>query len=745
VLDLFALLLRGYRLRAGLNQDELAEKADISVRALRNLESGKVVRPHPRTAQRLAEALSLAGPDLARFLEAGERPPAPTTAAPLPRQLPPEPPGFAGRGAELRTLNEMVGSASRTKPTVVVISGAAGVGKTALAVHWTHGLLDRYPDGQLYANLRGFDPVARPVPPADVVGAFLHALGEPAAALPPGLDAQTALLRSLLAGRRMVLLLDNARDAAQVRPLLPGAGGCLVVVTSRDTLTGLVATAGAQVLTVGVLSSSGARRVLASRLGRGRVDVDPAATDEIVDRCARLPLAVVIVAARAAAGIPLAAIAAELRAGRRLDALSAGDPEADVRSAIDWSYRALQPAAARLFRLLGLHTGVDLTVQLAASAAGLPVPETRAALNELTATHLLTAEHGRFSGHDLLRAYAGELATAEDRAVRAAAVRRMADHYLHMVSAATALLSPYRDRSDLIPAGPDVATVPFADVGAARAWLAAEQMAPAGMVELAARYGLDTHAWQLARELTTFLDRRGAFEEVRRLGEAGLAAAQRSGHRLGTAHSWRNIGRAYAGLRRFEPARAALTEAATAYREAGDPIDQGRATLDLANVYGRAGHAAEAAERAEAALATFRATGHRAGEAAARNALGWYHTESGDHRAAIAMCESALDIFTELGDVHGQALTWDSLGLAHHHLGRHARAVECYRTAVEMHGESGSEHYAADSQVHLGDVYAAAGDPESARAVWRDALAMLRRLGAPGASAVRERLARLGW
>jgi tetratricopeptide (TPR) repeat protein/transcriptional regulator with XRE-family HTH domain len=744
---MFALVLRGCRVRSGLTQDELAGKAGISVRGLRNLEAGKVDRPRPQTVQHLARALGLTGTDLANFLEAGESTPAPPLKVRRPMQLPPAPQGFAGRGAELHTLNDLVRSANPTTSTVVVISGAAGVGKTALATHWAHGLLDCYPDGQLYANLRGFDPTSGPVPPDDVVRAFLHALGEPAGSLPPGLDAQAALLRSLLAGRRMVLLLDNARDAAQVRPLLPGAGGCLVVVTSRATLTGLVATAGARSVTVGVLSRSGARRVLEGRLGRARVDADTVAADEIIERCARLPLAVVIVAARAAAGTPLPRIAAELRDARqRLDALSSDDLEADVRAAIDSSYRALRPPAADVFRLLGLHTGVDVTAECAASAAGLPLPAARAALVELTTTNLLTESGpGRFAGHDLVRAYAGELSGRDDPVVRAAAVRRITDHYLQTVCAAMALLSPYRDRSDVVGPAPGVVTVAFPDVAAARNWLAGEQVALFGLVELAAEDGLDAHVWQLVRELTTFLDRRGCFDDVRRLGAAGLAAARRCGDVLGEAHSWRSIGRGCAGMRQVEPARAALTAAAAAYREAGDLIDQGRATLDLANVYGRAGRSADAVDRAEEALAAFRASGHLVGEAAALNALGWYHTESGDHRGAITMCEAALRIFTDLGDAHGQALTWDSLGLAEHHLGRHARAIECYQRAVALHRESASEHYAADSGVRLGDVYAAARDPDSARTVWREALAVLRRLGAPEAGAVRERLARLGW
>jgi tetratricopeptide (TPR) repeat protein/transcriptional regulator with XRE-family HTH domain len=740
VSDLFGLLLRGHRVRAGLTQNELAAEATISVRALRNIEAGKIERPHPRTVRRLAEALGLAGADTARFFEAGESTPA---GAHTPRQLPSVPPGFAGRDGELRTLHALLGNAYRNAPIVVVISGAAGVGKTALATQFAHSLPDRYPDGQLYADLRGFDPVPGPTPPGDVVRAFLHALGEPVTGLPHGLDAQSALLRSRLADRRMVLLLDNARDAAQVRPLLPGSGGCLVVVTSRDTLTALVATSGARTLSVDVLSRSGARRVLEERAGRGRVAAEPAAADEIIERCARLPLALVIVAARAGCGGSLGAIAMELRESR-LDALSAGSPEADVRAAIDWSYRALGDGATRMFRALGVHPGSGVTVELAASAAGTGVAAARSALAELTAANLLTeSAPGRFSGHDLLRAYAAELWTGDEDA--APVVRRMADHYLRSVREATALLSPYRQSLDPVCSVDGVQVVTFGSAGAARDWLDAELAALSGMAELAGRHGLNQHVWQTARELAIYLDRRGAHADSRRFGVAGLAAARRSGDRLGEAHSLRMVGLAHAGMREFERAYTALTEAMRAYELAGAKLDLGWSTLDLADAHGRAGRSPEAVRYADSALVLFQASDHRAGEAAALNALGRLHTELGDPWTALEMGESALGILTGLGDRHGQALAWDNLGWAQHHLGRDERAAECLRQAVELHLEAGSEHYATDSQVRLGDAYAAIGDSDAARAVWREALAGLRRLGAPGEHKVRERLARLGW
>ena len=338
-----------------------------------------------------------------------------------PAQLPPAVPRFAGRRAELAMLAAMLpptqdglGAAGTTAVAISAVSGTAGVGKTALAVHWAHQVAGRFPDGQLYVDLRGFDPGGSVADPGEVICRFLQALGVPAQRLPSDLDTQIGLYRSLLAGKRILVVLDNARDAAQVRPLLPGAAGCLVVVTSRDRLTPLVAAEGAHPLTVDLLTTREAHDLLVHRLGTGRVMAEPAAVQQIIARCARLPLALAVAAARAAThpDLPLTRLAAELGdASGGLDALQGGDPGSDIRAVFSWSLHALSAGAARLFRLLGVHPGPDLTAPTAASLAGVGGHEVRPLLAELIRAQLLD-EHipGRYACHDLLRAYAREQA-----------------------------------------------------------------------------------------------------------------------------------------------------------------------------------------------------------------------------------------------------------------------------------------------------------------------------------------------
>jgi DNA-binding SARP family transcriptional activator len=320
---------------------------------------------------------------------------APATARPAPvrppRELPAGVPHFTGRAGLLAMLTGLLDRSSAESSETVLISGMAGVGKTALAVHWGHEVAKRFPDGQLYVDLHGYDSSGAPLRPAEAIREFMDALGVPAARIPAGTQAQAGLYRSLLASQRMLILLDNARDAAQVRPLLPGSAGCLVLVTSRNELTGLAATDGARLLTVDVLTGAEARVLLSRRLGSERVAAEPDATAELIMLCARLPLALNIAAARAAArpNHPLAAVAAALRDERgRLDALDTGEPASSARTVFSWSYRNLSQPAARMFRLLGLHPGPDITVAAAASLAGITPGQARRCLEELTVTHL---------------------------------------------------------------------------------------------------------------------------------------------------------------------------------------------------------------------------------------------------------------------------------------------------------------------------------------------------------------------
>ena len=362
---------------------------------------------------------------------------------------------------------------------MLVISGTAGVGKTALAVHWAHQHAGGFPGGQLYVNLRGFGP-ADPLRPAEALRIFLDALAVPAAQIPATLDGRQSVYRSRLAGTKTLIVLDNAGGPDQVRPLLPGAPGCLVIVTSRNQLAGLIAADGAQAIVLDVLTSGEAHHVLARRLGPDRVAAEPAAAGELARLCARLPLALAVTGARAAArpDFTLTTLAAELRDTRgRLDALTTGEEDAtDVRAVFSWSYHQLSTPAARMFQLLGLHPGPDTTAAAAASLAGLDPGHARRLLRELTHAHLLT-EHspGRYTSHDLLRAYAAEQADANhDQHARNAAIGRVLDHYLHTAHTAALLLNPSREPICLGPAPDGVTPEQLTSHQQALAWFEAE-------------------------------------------------------------------------------------------------------------------------------------------------------------------------------------------------------------------------------------------------------------------------------
>ncbi|HEX6673473.1 MAG TPA: BTAD domain-containing putative transcriptional regulator [Actinomycetes bacterium] len=670
----------------------------------------------------------------------------------VPAQLPLGVAAFTGRDRELARLDGLLAApggngAGPPRPAAVVISaisGTPGIGKTALAVHWAHRVAARFPDGQLYVNLRGFDPSGSVLDPAEVVRGFLDALGVPAERIPEGLDAQAALYRSLLAGKRVLVVLDNARDADQARPLLPGAPGCLVVVTSRNQLTGLVANEGAHSLTLGLLPTVEARDLVARRLGARRAAAEPDAIDEIVARCARLPLALAIACARAGTrpDFPLATIAAELRGRtRRLDALNGGDPATDVRAVFSWSYQALSGDAARLFRLLGLHPGPDLTAAAAASLAGIPPRQARTLLAELTSARLLV-EHtpGRYAFHDLLRAYAAEQAHAHDGAgVRRAAVHRTLDHYLHTAHEAALLLRPHWDPVALVPSQAGVVPERLDGRDRALAWFTAEHRVLLAAVEEAAT-SFEAHTWKLAWTITPFLLLRGYWSEQAALQRTALEAARGAGDRVGQAYALQGLGLGEYQSGHRDEAGAHLRDALCLYTELGDPNGQAHAHTCLAGVAELQGCPSELLLHARQALALFRAAGKLFWQANALNGIGISHAQLGDYRRAVAYSTQALTLMQQLGDREGQAATSESLGAALHGLGDHARAASCYQHAVELYRVLGDRYFEADTLASLGDTLHAAGHPDQARGAWRQALGILDQLGHPDADHLRAKL-----
>ena len=626
---------------------------------------------------------------------------------------------------------------------------AFSVGKTALAVHFAHQAAGDFPDGQLYVNLRGFDPAGPPMTPGEAIRIFLDALGVRAAQLPASLDAQTGLYRSLLAGRRMLVLLDNARGVGQVRPLLPAGPGCLVLVTSRSQLTGLAAAEGARPMALDLLTGGEAHELLAARLGDERLAAEPAAVQELIGLCARLPLALAIAAARAASqpALPLAALAAKLRdAGGRLDALDVGDTAASVRAVFSWSYQQLDAATARMFQLLGLHPGPGIGVPAAASLAALPPRQARAVLAGLTRAHLLAEPApGRFAFHDLLRAYATERARADEgEAERHAAVHRMLDHYLHTACPAALLIHPTSRTITLPPPQPGVEPQRLGDIGQAQAWFEAERQVLMAAATQALEEGLYTHAWQIAWALGRFLDLLGHWDDWVAAEQIALTATQRLGDRAAHAFAHWQFGYAHTRLGHHEDAHAHLERALSIYTELGDGAGAAEAHISLGVMLEEQGRDADALGHTRQALELFTAADDRAGQALALNGIGWIDIKLGDYRHALISCGQALELFTELGYSRLEADIWDSLGLAHHHLGDHAESAACYQRALGLYREIGDRWAQAETLGHIGDTCLAAGQPDEARAAWEEALAILDDLRHPGAGQVRAKLAGLG-
>ena len=551
--------------------------------------------------------------------------------------------------------------------------------------------------------------------------------------VPAGLDAQAGLLRSLLAGRRVLVLLDNAADAEQVRPLLPGTPGCLALITSRHQLHGLVAAEGAHPLTLDLLPPADARRLLADRLGVDRVAAETDAVEEIVARCARLPLALAVVAAYAV-GRPdarLRDVAARLADG--LDAFDGGDASTDVRAVFSWSYRALRPDAARLFRLLGLHPGPDFAAPAVAGLAGAG-PAGVAPLPELVRASLIQ-EHapGRYCMHDLLRAYAAELARAEPEAFRRAATRRLLDHYVRTAHAAAMAVHPHRHPLAVPPP-------PGADVDDPVAWFANERTVLLPLVGHAAREGFDVHAWQLAWALTDVLDRLGHWSDLAAVQRLALAAAGRTGDGIAQAHAHRALARANVQMGHVVAAESHYRRALSLFAAHGDRAGQAHTHLGLGWVLGRGGRGAAATDHNRRGLHLFRALGHKLGQARALNHLGAHRAQTGDHAGALADCAEALELFQEIDDRFGQAATHDSLGTSHQRTGRYGEATVHFRHAVDLLRTVGDRYYEAQVLIHLGDAHREAAAPDAAHDAWREALRILVDLDHPDAGQVADRL-----
>jgi DNA-binding SARP family transcriptional activator/tetratricopeptide (TPR) repeat protein len=726
--------------RSGRQADALAVYLDARERLIDELgvEPGAELR-------RLHERILRGEPDPA------DRPTHWGSVVPVPRQLPAAPACFTGRVRQMGELSGLLGNTVGTSGTLVVsaIVGMGGVGKTALAVHWAYSVAERFPDGQLYIDLRGFDPVGNPATPAEAIRRLLDGLGVAVDRIPADLPAQTALYRSLLATRRILVILDNARDEAQVRPLLPGGGHCMVLVTSRNRLAGLVASDGASAVMLDVLPPAEARELLARRLGEDRLTAEPDAVAELVRQCAGLPLALNIVAARLTTDreLSLADLAAEFRVVH-LHALELGDPVTSLRTVLSCSYRPLSDAAARAFLLLALHSGPDISRPAAASLLGLPNVLAQEHLNELTRSHLLAQPSGgRFAFHDLVRRYA---AGSADRILsgsdRRDAIHRLLDHYLHTGRSAALLLQPTRNRDPIeVPDPcPEVTPEQLADKQRALTWFETEHQVLIAAIAAAAGAGFAAHAWRIAWTTVTFLDRRGHWHDWVAVQQTALAAAKCLGDTAGEAYSHWSLGAAYTNLARFDEALPHLRQAIGLYHQVGDRSGEGFTLLALARAFGQQRRYEEALGRAQQASELFQATGHRPGQAHAASNIGWYQAKQDNYTSAIESCQQALSLHRELGDLTGEAATWDSLGYAHQGLNHDDQALNCYERALTLFRYNGDLRNQAHVLTNVAEAWAAAGEPRPAQRAWEEALVILDEVDPQQAARLRAKLDRLG-
>ncbi|MFI2364547.1 AfsR/SARP family transcriptional regulator [Promicromonospora sp. NPDC019610] len=654
----------------------------------------------------------------------------------VPRQLPLGPLTFSGRAGALAELDAFL--ADDGAPRVAVLDGAGGVGKTATALHWAHRVADRFPDGQLYANLRGFDPTSAPVPPGTVVRAFLEALGVAKGRVPASEDALLALYRGVVAGRRLLVVLDNARDADQVAPLLPGSGPGVAVVTSRATLTGL----GAARVALGTLTPAEGFDLLALRVGAERCAAEPEAARRIVERCAGLPLAVVIAAARVLArpAFPLSAVADELAdGGARLDTLGDDDAMADVRSVFATSYRALSPPAARLFRLLGVHPGPDV------AAAALPPllggPGAEDALAELVAVNLVT-EHapGRYAMHDLVAEYARERAREDEtQEWRDAAVGRVTAWYLGVALEMDRRRWPGRVRQEFVQ-DPGPVRVPDEEPAA---WFRAERTVLFSVVTAAREHGFPGEVlslvWALYSTLSQHAEQRDALRTVL-LSARDVAVEVRDRRaELWCTRYLAALAAAAGRQRECEELRRRTVDLAA---ELGDVRGLQLAHHGYAGDLVRWGRYDEAVAQAEQALVHGRRSGDPFHEAHALNILAWSLAHAGDLDRALPLAERALGMLNDRDNPTTRAVVWDTLGLVHTGLGDPERAIVCYQEAAVRFREFDVRQDLVAAERRLAVLLGEAGRWAEARDAWQECLDQSVELGLGGVAGIRAELAR---
>jgi DNA-binding SARP family transcriptional activator len=715
--------------RAGRQADALSTYQRLRVDLAEQLGTD----PNP-SLQQLHQQILTADPGLAPPGRPAE------AMAATPRQLPLAPAGFAGRANELATLTAALTGVDGTTVLISALAGAGGIGKTWLVLHWAHTHVDRFPDGQLFVDLRGFSPdsgfssAVKPLAPESVLRGFLEALGVGVNRIPSNLHAQSALFRSLVARRRMLIVLDNVADAAQVMPLLPGSPTCTVVVTSRRQLTSLVTRYNARHIQLGRLTDADARQLLIERLGAARVAAEPAAVDDILSCCAGFPLALALVAGRAHINpaISLTDLAAELRdASLRRAVLDDDDPDASVFAVLSWSLPVLTDQERRVFGLLGIAPGPDSSLAACASLAGLPAAEARNVLGGLeTASLIDRTGPDRYRMHDIVRLYAKHHASSgQPQDKRQLALRRAVAFYLHTADKADRKLGPQPTPVQLAEPPEGCTPLELSDEDASIAWFKAESRCVIGAQQTAFDLGWHDAVWQLATVLEAFHVRSGNLLDAVAAWRAGLTAAAHNADPTVRISSHRRLGGALARMGQDDEALANLGEALTLAERTHNRLQQALTHRIVAWVRQRRGEDRQAIHHAKQALRLYRELGNPRREADALNAVGWCAARLGDYDDARLHCQAALELHRRLGDELGEAATLDSLAFIDHHTGRYTEAVNYYRHALTLLRRHQSAYAVADTLEAMGYPLIALGQPKVAVTVWHEALALYQQQG----------------
>jgi tetratricopeptide (TPR) repeat protein/transcriptional regulator with XRE-family HTH domain len=727
----FGELLRSQRERALLTQEQLADRSGLNARTIRRLESGPGSgRPHAASLRRLAAALGLDAAEQEALVAAARcapdrqdaRPTRSTDGVQAPRQLPAPPPQFTGRIADIAALEEV-----RTEPgpAIIAIDGMAGIGKTAFAVQTAHRWSSRYPDGQIFLDLQGYTRGVRPVEPGDALHRLLRSLGVAEAHVPDDLDDRAALYRSRLAGRRVLVLLDNAVTESQVAPLLPGAGSCLAVITSRRRLTGLDLT---YAHSLDLLPTDEAVELFVRGCGSSRVRGEQRhRLTEAVELCGRLPLAIRIAAARLRSrpSWTTAHIVDRLRSVQdRLAELEVG--ERSVTAALELSYVQLDPELRSVYRLLGLHPGPELDLDAAAALTGRPAPRVRHLLDHLVDAHLLhEATQGRYHFHELTRAHAATAAgEGEPEPDRRAAIGRLLGHYCRAVRSAVVTAYPYERENRPGIAGE--APLP-GDQGAAAAWLDTELANLLAVADFAGRNGRPDSVVDLSGALHRHLRTRGRFADAAALHERALAGARRAGDRAGELDALNDLGH----IRRLQGERQQaadlFTEVLRSARGVADRHSELNALIGLGQIHLMQSRYPQAFEAFGEAQRIAAGSGHRSRELESLLGLGWVRLAQG--RAAVEAFERAGELARAIGHSTGLVRALTGLGYSHRRSGRFEDAMVHFEQALEVARVSGESLGELDALTSLASLHRGCGRFAQADILYQQALRRAREIG----------------